>query len=429
MSLEAGMPADLGDRAVAGTSVNPGPASRCAPLERGALLRSARAGPFIACLFALSGCGAGAGSDGLDPAGPSDDPAGLPLLAREQISYLGSFSLPSQDGNGRPLGYGGHALSVSASGTTLFFGGHDWYQELCEVGIPGTIGSGAGTIVRGCTDVTEGKLASAGNYNVKLGGTLVYNGRLIVSAFEYYDADGSQVSTHGVSGTNLGATGDFRGWYPVAAAASPRSMGGYMTTIPAEWQPVLGGPALTGLCCVSILSTTSAGPAATVFDPDDVGVKSPITGTTVLYYPLGNPTTRDGTAPNPIFVQSDAVVGMAFPAGSRSVLFFGRHGSGPYCYGTGAECSDPADGSKGTHAYPYVHQVWAYDAAELVAVKNGLKQPWEVRPYAVWRLAEMDETGSATIRGAAYDPVTRRVFITEGFGDVPVVHVYRIGVP
>jgi hypothetical protein len=122
-------------------------------------------------------------------------------------------------------------------------------------------------------------------------------------------------------------------------------MGGYMTVIPEEWRSLLGGPALTGLCCVSILSTTSAGPAATVFDPDAVGVKSPIPGSTLLHYPLGNATTHEGTESNAIFVQSDAVVGMAFPAGSRSVLFFGRHGNGAYCYGTGADCHDPVAGS------------------------------------------------------------------------------------
>lgn len=405
------------------------PASQCAPPAPPQVLQPARAGALIACLIALAGCGSEGNSGGQAPTGPSGDPALLPLLAREQISYLGSFTLPAQDANGRPLGYGGHALSVNPAGNSLFFGGHDWYQELCEVGIPSTIGIGAGTIVRGCTDVTEGMLAGAGNYNVKLGGTLVYNGRLIVSAYEYYDADGSQVNTHGVSGTNLAATADFRGWYPLAAAAAPRSMGGYMTVIPEEWRPHLGGPALTGLCCVSILSTTSAGPAATVFDPDDVGVKSPIPGSTLLHYPLGNATTHDGTESNAIFVQSDAVVGIAFPAGSRSVLFFGRNGNGAYCYGTGADCHDPVDGSKGTHAYPYVHQVWAYDAMELLAVKSGQKQPWQVRPYATWQLPEMDSGGSATIRGAAYDPATRRVYITEGFGDAPVVHVYRIAMP
>ena len=91
---------------------------------------------------------------------------------------------------------------------------------------------------------------------------------------------------------------------------------------------------------------------------------------------------------------------MVFPEGTRSVLFFGRHGLGKFCYGPGTTdqqlvgrptdggvdtwCHDPTSANKGTHAYPYHYYVWAYDANDLAAVKAGQKQPWEVKPYAVW---------------------------------------------
>jgi hypothetical protein len=120
---------------------------------------------------------------------------------------------------------------------------------------------------------------------------------------------------------------------------------------------------------------------------------------------------------------------MAFPNGSRSVLFIGRQGIGVFCYGTGTECGDPVDESKGTHAYPYIHQIWAYDALDLQAVKYGLLQPWEVQPYALWQLDEMDSSGGATIAGAAYDPASGRLYITERYGESPAVHVYQITVP
>jgi hypothetical protein len=42
-----------------------------------------------------------------------------------------------------------------------------------------------------------------------------------------------------------------------------------------------------------------------------------------------------------------------------------------------------------------------------------VKQPWEVQPYAVWRLAETDNSGGATIAGAVYDPSGGRLYITE----------------
>ena len=88
------------------------------------------------------------------------------------------------------------------------------------------------------------------------------------------------------------------------------------------------------------------------------------------------------------------VRGVVFPEGTRSVLFFGRHGGfgaspglpggGGFCYGFGTADPalvgtfppgeadhyryDPEDGSKGVHGYPYRYYVWAHDANDLAAV-------------------------------------------------------------
>jgi hypothetical protein len=62
-----------------------------------------------------------------------------------------------------------------------------------------------------------------------------------------------------------------------------------MITIPTEWQSLCGGPAFPSLYAVSVTGSTSAGPTATVFNPNDVGVINPIPGKTVLFYPLSNP--------------------------------------------------------------------------------------------------------------------------------------------
>jgi hypothetical protein len=217
-----------------------------------------------------------------------------------------------------------------------------------------------------------------------------------------------------------------------------------MGVIPSAWQEAFGGPALTGNCCLSILGASSAGPSATVFDPADVGAVDPIPGVTALFYPLGNDTTGDGTTTNDLFVQSDQVVGIAFPEGSRSVLFIGTHGHGEYCYGPGTDdedlhgtpdgegnvwCYDPVHSSKGTHAFPYVHQVWAYDAADLVAVVNGEKEPWEPVPYATIIVTDLDDQGGATIAGATFDPAGGRLFVTEQYGEEPRVHVFSVTPP
>jgi hypothetical protein len=123
------------------------------------------------------------------------------------------------------------------------------------------------------------------------------------------------------------------------------------------------------------------------------------------------------------------------------VLFFGRHGVGTYCYGYGGtncpsdpkQCYDPVygecGGGYGTHAYPYKYQIWAYDVQDLVAAKNGQKQPWDVKPYAVWNFDFPYAGEEKRIGGAAYDPSTNRIYITQqnvGNEKITVIQVFKV---
>ena len=383
-----------------------------------------------------------------------------PLIQKTDFTYLGAFALPQGDFGGSRFGYGGCGLSFhrnpAGGQATLFMQGHAWYPgqvaQVAVVAEASLVRSNdwnalpQASVLQNFSDITEGRLATSIGDGASVYGMLPYAGRLIVGASMFYDAGGDQVNSHGVSGLTLANTGDFQGFFPMNGTANPRSQGGYMTLIPSEWQALLGGPAVTGKGGLPIISTNGCGPSATVFDPADVGVTNPIPGTTVLFYPLADPLYAvDST--NGFFVLGTEIVGIAFPRGSRSVLFFGKHGTGPYCYGCGCDsgtlgsptcattvdcpeyCYDPADGSKGTHAYPYRHQVWAYDATQLVNVKNGTVQASDVQPYAIWRMDEMDTSGSASMVGAAYDPDSSRLYVAEGYGEEPHVHVYRIAVP
>ena len=74
-------------------------------------------------------------------------------------------------------------------------------------------------------------------------------------------------------------------------------------------------------------------------------------------------------------------------------------------------CYDPSNHDKGTHGYPYTHFVWAYDAQDLVAARKG-RRPWSVRPYATWPFDLPFQAPSRAIKGVAYDPATRRLFLT-----------------
>jgi hypothetical protein len=165
-----------------------------------------------------------------------------------------------------------------------------------------------------------------------------------------------------------------------------------------------------------------------------------------VYYPQRHPTLGDwDTSWSPkrgvLFDGATAIRGVVFPRGTRSVLFFGTQGTGPFCYGEGTDkpglagqptpdgsswCYDPDDSSKGTHGYPYVPKVWAYDAAAMRAVRRHRKRPWQVRPYATWRLRV--PFGSGQIGGAAYDPQRGRIYLSQQFADgtQPLILVFRV---
>jgi hypothetical protein len=359
------------------------------------------------------------------------------LLQQSAFVYQGAFRLPLGD-FGSPQGsgfnYGGTGLAYNPNRNSLFLVGHDWYQLTAEVSIPNVVNStslnslATASVLQNFTDALEGKISDINAQSPKVGAQLIYNDQLYVAAWSSYDGAATQDKSQFVRPTGLSVTGQVKGPYKVGTLY-PGWVDHYATPIPSEWQSAFGGPVLTGGCCAAIVGLQSLGPSTSVFNPSDVGVKDPVPATLLLGYSIDHPTLGtwggDGQ-PNPIYNMKTNVGGIVFPQGTRSVLFFGSTGLGVACYGTGAECNDPADGSKGTHAYPYSAYVWAYDANDLLVVKNGQKNPWDVRPYATWTI---DAIGYS-VGGAAYDPATRRIYISVGFGDgtMPVIHVFKVNV-
>jgi len=371
-------------------------------------------------------------------------PSSEPLLQQSALTYMGAFALPTATYGTSSFNYGGHGITPYHDPTTgqltLFMEGHMQNPGMvAQVVVPASFVKSSNTsalpmatVVQNFADVTDGKLGSldpTNPYNTSfVYGLLAYGGRLIVGASNSYSS--SQTVSQGVSGLNLSAGNDFQGWFSMSAAAPARAVGGFMTPIPSEWQASFGGPALTGECCISIISSTSSGPSATVFDPAAVGSKNPIPGTTVLFYPLSNAVCGavgcEATT-NSIFNLTTRVGGMAFIPGTRTVLFIGATGTGTYCYGTAVDCGNDTamPDVKGPHAQPYRYQIWAYDANDLVAVKNGAAT-YSPKPYGIWVLTDMPNSGDPNIAGAGYDPQTGLLFITQDYGPSPRVEVYQV---
>jgi hypothetical protein len=404
-----------------------------------------------------------------------------PLVQQQDLSYAGAFRLPQATSATQTFEWGGTGLAYWPAHDSLLVVGHDWYQQVGEVSIP-TPGTGSSvtglpraSLLQALTDITVGKLDDidgADAAHPKIGGILPYGNQLIVSAWGYYDAGPPfQTKSHFIANSNFSAasaSGPFqvgRGFQAIAPDTMRIAgfVSGYMAPIPGSWQAALGGTALTGQGgYISILTRTSAGPSASVFTPGSLGTTNPAPATIVMGYPtdgsgggpLHHPTLGNWGQNGGLYNGTQGFRGMIFPEGTSSILYFGW-GADQFCYGVGTDdpakhlqpsnvpgrpyCYDPvpsAVGTLGTHGYPVKPIVWAYNANDFVAVKNGSKKPWDIRPYATWslnlpfqsRIVNGIETGYFEIMGAAYDPVTKRVFVSayRSDGAAPVIHVFSL---
>ena len=276
---------------------------------------------------------------------------------------------------------------------------------------------------------------------------MVYNNRLYGNASVYYDAQNEQRLSHFSHSLQLNEL-SFSGWTRVWDAGKSGYVSGFMSPVPSEWQPLLGGPAVTGQCCIPIVTRTSMGPAAFAFNPSQIGEAS-TAATPLLYYTKEHPTLGEWAASNPTYGSSTEMGGMQIIPGTRTALYFGRNGVGPNCYGNGTSnpslaftpdpeggvfCYDPTNSSKGTHGYPYRYQMWAYDLNELAAVKAGTKQPWDVTPYGVWELNLPTPEPSANLGGVTYDAERQIIYLSQmsadrdGYEYRAVIHALQLTV-
>ena len=370
------------------------------------------------------------------------------LLAQGDLEYIGAFRFPvgsfGCSGVSNCFSYGGAAMAYNPARNSLFLAGHDHQQKIAEISIPTPSKSTTftslptATVLQPFVDGTEGRLPLIDEGTVKIGGLLVVGDYLYMSAYSYYDANGSQQLSHFRRPINLSTKGEVIGPFKVGGSAGLTS--GYMTPIPVDQQAEFGGSALTGNCCIAIVTRTSYGPAAFSFKPEDIGTLNPVPATPLVFYNSSHKTLGDWNQQSDYFNSTAAIHGIVFPRETTSILFWGSLGIGPFCYGPGTAdkalegttspggqpyCYDPTNSATGTHAYPYVYQVWAYNADEMRQAAN----PWDVKPYAIWRPVLPFRHWNAELGGTAYDPATQRLYVVQkyasSFGQ-GVVYVYKI---
>jgi len=380
------------------------------------------------------------------------NPSNLPLLAVSQLQYVGGFRLPAESSNGEWFSFGGRTAAFNPAGPSLFLSSYN--GAVAEVSIPTPVNSADvnelpfATYLQPFADPTEGHLEEISTYGVNIVGLLVYGNRLYGTASIYYDANNTQRMSHFSRSLKLNQP-SFSGWSSVWQPDRSGFVAGMMALVPSEWQATLGGAAVTGQCCIPIVYRTSNGPAAFSFDPTKIG--QPTVGATpLLYYTLEQATLGAWDGSNPTYGATTQIQGLAVISGTRTVLYFGSNGLGKHCYGDGTAnkaldettsadgahlCYDPTTNSKGSHAYPYRSQIWAYDLNDLAAVKAGQKQPWEVVPYGVWPLTLPTTEPTMRLGGVGYDAEHQIIYVSQlgadpdGYSSRPVMHALRIALP
>jgi hypothetical protein len=360
-----------------------------------------------------------------------------PLLHQSNLQYLGAFRVPNYYDSTDEMSFSQGILAFNPANNSLFIAGH--YTSLAEIGIPQPIVNSTNlddlstaSILQGWTDVL-GQLPNPLDPTglTLFGGLVVDNGTLVGSVYKYKDGAYTQSTSHFVLSSLDLSEATVGGAYTVGDSTQARTLAGFMSPIPSEWQSVLGAPFLTGQGDIPIISTTSAGPSAFGFDPETLGSGS-TPAIPYLYYPNGHELAPYDYTINPLQSGNSSINGVIFVPGTSTILYFGKTGTNYNGYGNASDYNDSVETTNPSpHSLngQYALQIWAYNANDLVAVKQGLLQPWEVQPYDVWNMPGHD------IGGAAYDPQTGRLYVSITNVDqeahlsaLPLIDVFQVNV-
>jgi hypothetical protein len=377
----------------------------------------------------------------VNPAGQPTEP----LLYPSNIQYLGAFrvpALPDQFNTSlNTYDSGGTSIAYNPANNSLFIVGMPYYQEVSEISIPALVNSTNLSSLNTCSVLQAPKqfLPKIPNDPLRgqptseyIGGLLVYNGKLLGTDYLFYDANGAGTISHFTINSLTLSSASVSGLFQVGTLGGGY-VAGYMAPIPSEWKSALGAPYLTGQGDLSIISRTSNGPGVFGFDPSTLG-SSPSSAVPYVYYNVNNPLGPYEGFVSPIQSGTTTLGGVVFVPGTSSVLFFGGTGTNYDGYGEGSAWGDNVITAKGPHSLngEYAFQVWAYNVNDLISVKNGSVQPWQVAPYAVWNFAT-PFNGGFRIGGVAFDQSTNKIYISvpnadtqKPYSSLPVIYAFQV---
>lgn len=368
------------------------------------------------------------------------------LLTISDLEYKGAFRLPVNDFGESNMSYAEGQLAYNRDKNSLFVVGHKHQQAIAEFLIPKLSKS---------RDINQLNMSPAPLQNFSrvlnrfkyrpeheiidtIGGLLYYKGKLLVNAYEYYDAPGdNHLTTLVVNQADNLAASTVDGFYALQGRAHAS---GWMSPVPQSWQSELEGKWIAGSSSyMPIISRLSVGPSAFVFDPDDLGRTDPTPTTALLDFSLEYPLHSDLMIENKNDLwghMSRAVYGFIAPGTSSYVTigFSGGHNSG-ICY----KCK-PTGQSRDCYGYcakdasDYHLMYWLWDVRDLVKVRQGKMQANEVKPYEYGTLKAPFQ--ATEIGGGSYDADSNQLFLSlqsadtaqTRYGPPPIIIVYGLNI-
>ena len=386
-----------------------------------------------------------AGECRVRPGGGGGQPDGLPRLQLKNFEYKGAFTFADKG-----FGMSGPSFSnglIQYSNGALFMSGYAVDDAIAEYPIPELVASGnlkdipfVDSVVQGYVQVlNRGQAGNPDNLDTITGMGMI-DGKLIINAAEYYDADGGATDTTLVIENPDDLAGSpVRGFLKLPGAA--RSAG-WISPVPEPWQKTIGAPFITGNSSnIPITSRHSMGPSAHSLKPADLDaatIDNPQVKTVKmmefsLAQPLHPDLNNESGDNNLWHILSGAWYGFIVPDSSTYAVFGQLSGSSS---GIGYKITQ-SDGHRcsGFCSYdagdidPYY---WLFDVRDLVDVKNGLRSASSIRPYeyGVFPAPFQPEVGAYGINGGTFDETSGTLYLslaqanTGQFHRIPVIVAY-----
>ena len=369
------------------------------------------------------------------------------------MNYLGAFRIPvGTQGDGR-MGFANGAFAVHSQRQSFYVVGHAQFQSVAEFNIPALSDS---------LELTDLPMAEVAQPFVRLlrrtpdenpqdlntiTGLAIINDELFLNAAQYYDASASRTHTTFVltDPSDL-ANGEVRGFYQLAAR---HRAAGWISPVPPGLQNEVGYDYLFGNASnLPINGRNSMGPSAYGVrseDLFDLSTHDLIDTAGMLHYSIANQLHADhynNSGENDIWTEvSKAFYGFLVP-GTRTYAVFGS--SGGHDSGIGYKITQDTGRVCGGGC-PYIasdvySHYWLYDLDDLLAVRDGYRQPHSVKPFDYGRLnLPFNDTHPDgipnVIIGAHYDTPNDRLYLLLGnadrlqsrFESAPVMLVYSLG--